>query len=595
MCRDLFFACILSLFASSASAQDLVTLEISGADGNLSDLLRANSLTSQLEGDETATAQDLVAAALADYQRMLTGLYALGYYGGAVSILVDGREAAAIDPLNLPETVERIELRITAGPRFSFGRAVVNPLPSSAALPEGFATGQPASADVVREATTAGIEAWRAEGHALADVADQSITAYHPDSRLDAVVTLAPGPQLRFGPQVVSGNETVRTERILAIAGLRSGAVFDPAAIARAEANLRRQDIFRSANVVEGTAPVNGDQLPMELQVVERLPRRFGFGAEYSSVQGATLSAYWMHRNLLGGAERLRIEAELSGLVGETGGEDYRLSFAFLRPATFNQANDFYADVVFERLDEPEYLLTQATFEAGIIRRLRDDFTGEFGLGYGVGTIEDAYGTRDFAVLALPLAATLDMRDDAVDATSGFYADLEVMPFLGIEGVGDGVRIYGDGRLYRTFGEESRLTFALRGQIGSVIGAAAADVPADFLFYSGGGGTVRGQPYQSLGIDLGGGELSGGTSFLGAQLEARYGLSDRFGLVGFYDAGFVGASAVPLEDGDWHAGAGLGLRYNTGIGPIRLDLATPVTGDDAGKDLSIYIGIGQAF
>jgi len=106
---------------------------------------------------------------------------------------------------------------------------------------------------------------------------------------------------------------------------------------------------------------------------------------------------------------------------------------------------------------------------------------------------------------------------------------------------------------------------------------------------------VRGQPYQSLGIDAGGGLIVGGNSFLGVQAEARFDVTDRIGLVGFYDAGHVGAAELPTQDGDWHGGAGLGLRYDTGIGPIRLDLATPATGDDAWESLSVYIGIGQAF
>ena len=88
---------------------------------------------------------------------------------------------------------------------------------------------------------------------------------------------------------------------------------------------------------------------------------------------------------------------------------------------------------------------------------------------------------------------------------------------------------------------------------------------------------------------------TGGTSFVGAQLEARFLVRDSISLVGFYDIGFVGETATPGEAGDWHAGAGFGLRYETGIGPIRLDLGTQASGDDAGNDLQVYIGIGQAF
>ena len=72
-------------------------------------------------------------------------------------------------------------------------------------------------------------------------------------------------------------------------------------------------------------------------------------------------------------------------------------------------------------------------------------------------------------------------------------------------------------------------------------------------------------------------------------------MTDNIGVVGFYDIGFVGETADPFGEGDWHAGAGLGLRYNTGIGPIRLDIATPANGDQIGERVEVYIGIGQSF
>jgi translocation and assembly module TamA len=134
-----------------------------------------------------------------------------------------------------------------------------------------------------------------------------------------------------------------------------------------------------------------------------------------------------------------------------------------------------------------------------------------------------------------------------------------------------------------------------RAQIGSVWGPSLEETVPDYLFYSGGGGTVRGVPYQSLGVTLPNDEFTGGQSFAAISAELRATVRDNIGLVGFYDAGMITEDSGFAGDSDWHAGAGIGLRYNTGIGPIRVDIATPVTGDGAGKDYEIYIGIGQAF
>ncbi len=131
-------------------------------------------------------------------------------------------------------------------------------------------------------------------------------------------------------------------------------------------------------------------------------------------------------------------------------------------------------------------------------------------------------------------------------------------------------------------------------QWGSVIGSGLFQTHPDILFLSGGGGTVRGQPYQSLGIDLGPNSTIGGRSFLGTMLELRTNFTDTLGGVVFADAGYIGPDSFPDGSGEWHAGAGIGVRYNTGIGPLRVDLAAPVRGD-TGEGLQLYIGIGQAF
>ena len=152
-----------------------------------------------------------------------------------------------------------------------------------------------------------------------------------------------------------------------------------------------------------------------------------------------------------------------------------------------------------------------------------------------------------------------------------------------------------DARGYRTFGEARTTTAALRLQFGSIVGPELLGSPPIDRFYSGGGGTVRGQGYQSLAIDLGGGDRSGGASFAGLSAEARVALTEAISVVGFYDWGYIGANSFPDGTGGSHSGAGIGLRYDTGIGPIRLDIATPVSGGADSSKFYIYVGIGQAF
>jgi len=584
-------ACALSFGPAGLSAQE-VRLEAETARG----VLNAASLLRSLEDD--AVPQDYIAAARADYRRLLTALYAEGYYSGTVSITVDGTEAAGLSPLAAPSRIDTIVISVDAGPRFTFGDVRLSPLPPGTEIAADLGPRQPARSGVIQDAVVGVASAWRDLGFAKVAVDSQRITARHSDEKLDVAVTFDTGPRLTFGPLAVSGNRTVSDDRIRQIAGLPAGEVFSPQEVTRAERRLRRTGTFDSVSFSEADEIGPNDTLPITAQLSEAKPRRIGFGIELSSIEGLTLSSFWLHRNFLGGAERFRADAEVAGISGETGGIDYSLGASFTRPAVFGPDTDYFLTGEISREDEPDYLLDKIALETGFSRIITEDLTVRVGIGLLRAREETALETRQYTLLTLPLDATLDRRDDVADAREGYYIDLSATPFVSTDGDIAGARLYGDLRGYLSLGEEQRLTLAGRGQIGSVLGATVTQTPADFLFYSGGGGTVRGQPYQALGIETVQGMdvvTTGGTSFIGAQLEARYLVRENIALVGFYDIGHVGETATPAEGGDWHAGTGLGVRYNTGIGPIRLDIGTPANGDDAFGEVQIYIGIGQAF
>jgi translocation and assembly module TamA len=584
--------CALFLVCATSSAAQEVRLVSDSARSALNDASLLIAL-----GEDSAP-QDYVAAARADYRRLLTALYAAGYYGGTISITIDGREASNIAPLDAPNSIGEVVITVDPGDRFTFGDVRISPLPPQTTILEDLGPRRTAQSGEIGAVVAEGISSWRDLGYAKARVVDQSIIARHVDAKLDVSVTLDTGPRLRFGPLSVSGNRNVDDARIRQIAGLPVGEVFSPEEMDRAERRLRRTGTFASVAFSEADEIGPDGTLPINAQLSEARPRRIGFGIELSSIEGLTLSTFWLHRNLLGGAERIRVDGEVSGISGETGGVDYRLGGTFTRPATFGPDTEYYISAEISREDEPEFLIDKIGFETGFSRILSDDLTVRAGVGVLRAREETDLETREYTLLTLPLEATLDRRDDASNAADGYYLDIDASPFISTDGEISGARLYGDARGYVTLGEEQKLTLAGRLQVGSVVGADLTEAPADFLFYSGGGGTVRGQAYQSLGIDTVQGletVTSGGASFVGTQLEARYAIRENISVVGFYDFGQVGATATPGEDADWHAGAGVGLRYNTGIGPIRLDLGTQASGDNAGQDLQVYIGIGQAF
>lgn len=569
-------------------------MQVPAAQDSLARALSDASLTvgSAEQGD--ATTQDVLASARADYARLLNVLYERGYYGGVINILVDGREAASIPTLSAPARISRIELRVDPGPLFVFSRARVAPLAPGTDMPEGFAPGQPARLGVIGRAARAGVDGWRDIGHAKADIADETIIANHPTSKLSAEIALSPGPRLTFGTLIVPRSSRVRPERVREIAGLPTGQVYSPEALERSSERLRRTGAFRSVVLQEADVVGPGNTLDISADLVDAKPRRFGFGAEIASFEGLTLSSFWLHRNLFGGAERLRIEGEVGGIGGDSGGIDYELSARLERPATFTPDTTLILGASIEEDDEPEYRERQARIGAGVSHLFSDELEGEVGVVYLFSDVDDDLGSRRLEHLLVPARLTFDNRDEPLNARSGVFLELEATPFLRLDQSGGGARLFADARSYLGFAENDRFVLAGRIQIGSVTGADLTEVPPEMLFFSGGAGTVRGQPYQSLAIDVGGGNRSGGRSFLALSGELRAQVSGKWSVVGFADTGFVGQDSWGTRNGDWHSGAGLGVRYDTGIGPIRFDLATPLDGD-AGQDFEIYIGIGQAF
>lgn len=587
-------ALVLFLVPLNAAAMN-VEINVIGAREELSDRLRNASLVIEAAAKEDATAQDVLAAARADYLRLIEVLYDEGHYGGVINILVDGREAADISALAGPPKINNVRLRIEPGPLFRFSQADIGPLVNNTAPVDGYAVGEAARAGVIRRAARDAVTTWREVGHAKAQVDEQRIAADHARDAVLSDIRIAPGPRLRFGELTVpEGESRVRPTRVRAIAGLPTGQIYAPEDLQEAEQRLRRTGAFRSVVLEEADAPTSGDRLDFSAALTDAKPRRVGAGIELSSLEGLTLSGFWLHRNLLGGAERLRFDFEVGGIGGNSGGIDYVLGGRYERPATFTPDTSLFLNFNIQELDEPEFRERSIRVGGGVMHRFNDKLTGETGIAYQYSEIDDDLGSRSLEHLLFPANLTHDDRDDPLDATDGWYVRLEGTPFISPDTDKIGSRIYADARSYIGLGEENRFVVAGRLQLGSVSGADLSEVPPDMLFFSGGAGTVRGHAYQSLAIDLGGGNRIGGRSFLALSSELRTRITDVWSVVAFADTGFVGQDSWGTENGDWHSGAGLGARYDTGIGPIRVDLATPLDGD-AGQDFELYIGIGQAF
>ncbi|MCC5991449.1 MAG: BamA/TamA family outer membrane protein [Rhodobacteraceae bacterium] len=583
------------LGATPAAGFEDLSFSVQGGGNALEQQLQQASQLRAAWADGLSDPFEIFTIARAEYGQLIGLFFEAGHYAPVISIRIDGQEAADISPLDPPARIDRIEVALQAGPPFVFGRAQIGPLAQGTALPAGFAPGELARSTVIRDAATATVDGWRDRGHAKARPVDQQITARHSADILDVDVQVDPGPRVTFGRLQPSGQDRTRPNRIVKIAGLPTGEVFSPDDVQRAAERLRRTGTFSSVALREAEDLNPDGSMDISAAVVEAPLRRIGLGLEYDTEAGGKVSAFWLHRNLLGGAERLRIEAMLGGITQRRGGHDYRLGLEFSRPATFTPDTTLTLGALAETEREDDFRARRARLEVGLSHRFSDALT--FSAGIGVLTENARFGPglgirRNYRLLLLPMALEWDRRDDIRNPTRGFFANAKLTPFLGVSAADSGARLYTDLRAYRGLGEDARFVLAGRVQAGAILGAALDRTPRDFLFYSGGGDSVRGQPFRSLGVAPGG-VRSGGRGFAAASLETRMRATENLGLAAFADAGYVSEGAFSGASG-WHAGAGLGLRYDTPIGPLRMDVGLPVRGA-TGSGVQLYLGIGQAF
>ena len=137
---------------------------------------------------------------------------------------------------------------------------------------------------------------------------------------------------------------------------------------------------------------------------------------------------------------------------------------------------------------------------------------------------------------------------------------------------------------------------ALRLQTGSIVGGKIPQVPASDRFFAGGGGTVRGYEYQNVGPHYNDNTPQGGLSLIDGSIELRQRITGPLGAVVFLDSGTVGGQSTP-SCSDIASSVGVGVRYDLGFAPVRVDIATPLNKLSGASQppIQVYLSVGQSF
>ncbi len=539
------------------------------------DLLALSNIAAY--GVEPMPAAHLERRASRDVAEMLRLLQAQGYYAARVEPTVEpGRRRPTV------------VFRVTPGEAYVIGRvaAVAEPLPE---LPGALAEGRPARFAAIAGAARTLERRLRAQGYPYAVATVDRIEVDPAEPQADVFLRIARGPEAVFGPVQFEGLRRLREGWLRDAVPWTEGAVYNADRVERYRGEMLQSGLFTRFDPAPPPELGPDGIAPVTIRLRERRPRTVSVSAWYRTDEGAGVSLFWLHRNFAGGAERLRVQGDFSE-------PSHAASVAFRRPRFLRADMDFVSDLRGARDRTDAYTSSGVRASAGVERQWPRRWITEAGLAGRLSRVEQADRAVEVALLSLPLGVLWHDLDDVGDPTRGGRVVLQGEPFasLGRDRAGF-VRARATGVVHRRFARSPDLRAAVRLSLGAIAGADRPSVPADERFYAGGGGSVRGYAHQSL-APREDGVVTGGRSLTEASFELRWRATESLGAVAFVDGGTAMDTAVPDLRERLRWGAGVGARYHTGAGPVRLDVAVPLDrrpGIDASWQL--YLSVGHAF
>jgi translocation and assembly module TamA len=536
-----------------------------------------------------------------DLDRFTTALHSYGYYKAGIVLTIDGRDldapglADAIDHAP-PKPALPVAVRFDLGPQFHLGRIDIDGrVPPDARAKLGLEPGQPALAADVLAAHGRLLTAIREDGYPLAKVDMPPATLRPADNTLDVAFTATTGPRAVFGDIAITGLKNMHESYVRRRLLLHAGEPFSPSAIEKARQDLASIGVFSVVRIEPAKQLDARGRLPLTVNVTERPLHAVDAGVGYSTDLGLNFNVGWHDRNLFGNAEQLNLTAmmQLGGDAVTKPG--YQFGAQFIKPDFL--ARDQALEIDLGAVDQSLKAYDQNALneKIAINRKLSEYWTASVGLSGEQEEITQEGEKRHYNLVGLPLSLKFDSSNNLLDPTKGIRATFSATP---TESLGTAstsfVILQAAASTYLDLSGNGRSVLALRGLVGEVPGVGTFALPPDQRFYAGGSATVRGYRYQSVGPAFADGNPTGGTAVSAATVEFRQRILGNYGAAAFVDAGQVSANGVPFSNA-WRVGAGIGLRYYTPIGPIRLDVAVPLNRERGGDAFELYIGIGQAF
>lgn len=551
--------------------------------------LRFKSLSALDAGKGTGNTAQIDRRARQDEALLNQLLRAAGYYDADIATRITGDRTRLL-----------VTLRARPGQIYTISRIDLGGLDqagdANARVRDGFAlkSGQPADSDKLDQALTALKTELGHEGYVFAKVGAPKLTVDHDAHEVAVEVEVEPGSAQHIGKIVVEGKRLFSAKHLGRIARFRSGDLYDASKMEDFRRALIQTSLV-STVTIKPVATADPGVVDVSVQLEPAPPRTISGSLGYGTGEGYRIEASWQHRNL--------VRPEGAVTVRSVIGTQEQSLGAILRRNNYKDRDRVLTgQVSLSHLDQNAYEARSLTLALGLERQTNIIWQKKWTWFYGVELVaskEDdtvkatgAPRRREYLTGALPSGLSYDGSDDLLNPSRGYRLAARISPELSLQGSAFGyAKAQLDGSIYQPV--TSRVVMSGRVRLGSIIGASAERIAPTRRFYAGGGGSVRGYGYQKIGpVDVNG-DPAGGRSLAEFSIEARVRFGD-FGVVPFLDGGNLYSAKLPTFR-NLRYGAGLGVRYYTSFGPIRVDVGTPLDRRPGDSRIAVYVSLGQAF
>ena len=413
-------------------------------------------------------------------------------------------------------------------------------------------------------------------GYREARYLTHEVRVFQARKEAEIALVLDTGEKAFFGPVTFSGGN-IREDRLERYVPFEEGDVWSTQKLLAMQRWLVGSGYFSSVDIVPQPESAQDNRVPVTVNLVPNKLQRYSFGLGFSTNFGVQGSVDWLHRRINQLGHRLGAELSVSPVR-----QDISTTYSIPLAKPYTDVLEFSA---IYRNEETTDVNSEITELRASHNFQRGDWREVLSLSYKH-EIDDLANSQGVSNLLIPKATwTLVQADNRLHAGDGYRVDLETS--------GSAEAILSDatflqgiarGKLVRSLGENGRLI--VRGEIGATATNDFESLPASNRFFTGGDNSVRGYEYKSLGPVNEDGELIGGKYLLVGSAEYDYNVFGNWFVAAFYDAG----NAYNDSPDNIFSGAGVGIRWASPVGMVRVDVANALSDDDRPWRLHITFG-----